>query len=156
MAMKRNRLRPGADDHAIRLGELALECAGLHVVFAAAIDQRDGLRAEPLLLHGDVNRRHAAADHHDVPADRQGGKVLSLSNVGDVVDRVDDIRQRPFVGEPELVGRPESDAEEHRVIVATQFIKLHILAKAAPCFTSTPPIDRTKAASFAAKSSTAL
>ena len=77
------------------------------------------LGAEPLRLHGGVDRRHAAADHHDAAADRQLGEILGLPELGDEVDRVD--RRSSSVvlaGKPELVDAGEADAEEHGVVVA--------------------------------------
>ena len=53
----------------------------------AAVDDGDLLGAELLRLHAGVDRGHAAADHHDAPADRQRGEVVGLAQLGDEVDR---------------------------------------------------------------------
>ena len=58
------------------------------MLLAAPIDDGHVLGAEQLGLHGDVDRGHAAADHHDAAADRQRRRVLGLPQRGDEVDRV--------------------------------------------------------------------
>ena len=80
-------------------------------------------------MHGGVDRRHAAADHHDPPADRQRGKILGLPESGDVVDGVDHVLKFGLPRQAELVGRAEAHAEEDRVVVAPQVLKLHVAAE---------------------------
>ena len=129
VAFQRDRARPRADEHAVGLRELALEAARLHVIGAAAIGDRHALGAEALRLHRDVDRGHAAADDDDAAPDRQFGEVLGLPQLGDVVDRVDDVGEFALARQAELVGRAEADAEEHRVIVAPQRLERQVAAE---------------------------
>ena len=76
---------------------------------AAAIGDGDEFGAEPLRLHRGVDRRHAAADHHDAAADRQLGQILGLPQLGDEGDGVDDVRERLLAGQPELVDAGQAD-----------------------------------------------
>ena len=157
MALERDRTRPGADDDAARLGELALEQARLHLLRAAAIDDRHVLRPEPLRLDGDVDRRHAAADDDDPAADGQRRQVARLPQRRDVGDRVDHVLQLALVRQAELVGRPEADrrgTRRHSRGAGRRASRR--LPRETPYRTSMPPIDKMKAASFAAKPSTVL
>ena len=129
MALDRHRPRPGPDDDSVGLRKRALERAGLHVLLAAPVDDRDALGAELLRLHGDVDRRHAAADDDDPPPDRHGGLVLRLTQDGDVGDRVDDVLEVGLAGQAEFVGRAEPHAEKHRVVIAPELIELDVLAE---------------------------
>ena len=95
-----HRPRPMLDLHAVDLRELLLVLAGAHLLRAAAIDDGHVLGAEPLRLHGDVDRGHAAADHHDAPADRQRRQVRGLAQPRDVGDRVLDAGQILALGTP--------------------------------------------------------
>ena len=104
VALEPQRPRPGADRDAAGLREFALVFARLHVVDAAPIGDGDALGAEPLRLHGGVDRGHAAADHDDAPADRQFRQIGRLPEVGDIFDGVDDVGERALAVEPELVG----------------------------------------------------
>ena len=149
VALERDRARPGADDDAARLREFALELARLHLVRAAAIDDRHGLGAEPLRLHRDVDRRHAAADDDDPPADGQRGQVLRLPEAGDIVDGVDDVFELVFLRQAELVGRRRGRSPgRRRHSRGAGPASFTSLPSATPYCTSMPPIDRMKAASL--------
>ena len=102
---------------AVGLRELPLVLAGAHLLRPAAIDDGHVLGAEALRLRGDVDRGHAAADHHDAAADRQRGEIVRLAQVGDVVDRVLDAGDL-LAGEAERVDAGKADAEKHRVEIS--------------------------------------
>ena len=80
-------------------------------------------------MHGGVDRRHAAADHHDAAADRQRGKILGLPEAGDVVDGVDHVGEFGLPRQSELVGRAEAHAEEDSVVIALQVFELDVAAE---------------------------
>ena len=80
-------------------------------------------------MHRGVDRRHAAADHHDAAADRQRGKILGLPEAGDVVDGVDHVGEFGLPRQAELVGRAEARAEEDGVVVAPQVFELDVAAE---------------------------
>ena len=98
-----------------RSNRLAFMCSD-----AAPVDHGDALGAEQLRLHGDVDRRHAAADDDDPAADRQRRQVLGLAEEGDVVDRVGDVLEIALALEAELVGRRQAEAEKDRVVIAPE------------------------------------
>ena len=62
---------PVADSDAVGLGQLLLVGGGAHVLGPAAVGDGDVLGAQALGLDRDVDGGVAAADHHDVAADRQ-------------------------------------------------------------------------------------
>ena len=116
------------DAHAARLRQLLLPEARLHLRLAAAIDDRHLLGAEQLRLHGGVDRRHAAADHHDAAADRQRREIVRLAQLGDPVDRVDGAA-RALAFRAERVHAGEAHAEEHRVEILAQVGEREIAAE---------------------------
>ena len=76
-AMHPLRLQPVADGDAVGGRQILLELRGVHLLLAAAVADRHLLGAEQLRLHRGVDRRHAAADDDDAPADRQRRKILA-------------------------------------------------------------------------------
>ena len=87
------------------------------MLLPAAVADRHLLGAEQLRLHRRVDRRHAAADDHDAPADRQRGEILGLAKVGDELDRVVDAVGVLAVG-AKRIDAGKAHAEEHRVIAS--------------------------------------
>ncbi len=70
------------------LGQFLFIGAGLHLAGPAAIENGDILGTQQFRLDGDVDRRHAAADHQHAAAHRQLAQVLGLAQFGDVIDRI--------------------------------------------------------------------
>src|SRR5579883_1347996 len=122
-------LGPGADQDAVGLGKLLLVAARLHLLLAASIDDRHQFGAEPLALHRDVDRRHAAADHDDAAADRQFRQVFRLAQLGDVLDGVDDIGERRLIGEAELIDAGQAETEKDGVVIALQALQIDVAAE---------------------------
>ena len=107
-----------ADEHSVGLGKLLLVAAGVHLAGSAAVDDGDLLRPQPLGLAGDVDRRHAAADHHDAPADRELCEIVGLAQPGDIIDRIHDAGH--VLPDAEIVHCAETDAQENGVVLPAQ------------------------------------
>ncbi|MPL84611.1 hypothetical protein SDC9_30576 [bioreactor metagenome] len=115
--MDRHRRGVADDPHAMRRGMLLLVHRGRHLGLRAAIDDGRGLGTQQLRLHRRVDRGHAAADHHHLAPDRQGGKVVGLPQRRDELGR----RRRKLA--PRHVQRVhpgQPDAEEDGVVPAEQ------------------------------------
>ena len=112
------RPRPVLDAHAAASAPTPARSGWPHVLRPAPVDHGHVLRAEPLALHRDVDRRHAAADHDDAPADRQ----LRPGPAPGAARRCSRPRRarprRSSLVEAEAVDAGQTDAEEYRVVVA--------------------------------------
>ena len=113
--MHGNRAGIGDDAHALGGGEILFEAAGIHPLAAPAIDKGDVQRAQQTGLYGSIHRRHAAADHHHVAPDGQGGKIFGLSQLGDEIDRV--AHALPvFALKPKRVHAAKTYAKKHGIM----------------------------------------
>ena len=65
-------LRMCANQHAVGLRHFLLIHSGTHFFKAAAVNHRDGFRAQFLDLHRDIDGRIAATDDNHIPTDGQG------------------------------------------------------------------------------------
>src|SRR5262249_10088949 len=124
------RLYPVLDSHALRLRQILLVFTCLHLFRPAAIEDRHVLSAKQAGLDGDVDRRHAAADHHDAASDRKRAQVLGLAKARNIVDGVADaLRLFPFG--VERIHTLKSQGKEHRIMALPQTVERHLPAKLA-------------------------
>ncbi len=109
------RLQPVPDRHPVGGSQILLEFGGVHLLLAAAVGDRHLFRAQQLRLHGRVDCRHAAANHHDAAPHRQPAEVGGLAQFGDEIDRIVDASGR-LAFRPQRIDAAKPHAEEHRVI----------------------------------------
>ncbi len=138
LELDRDRFAPGRqqparhrrmlDPDPVGLGKLALIGAGAHAVGATAVDDGHVLGTEALRLGGDVDGGHAAADHHDPAADRQGREVPRLAEIGNVGDRVGDAFDL-FFRQSEGVDAGKAETEEDGVEVVAKLVDGEIAAE---------------------------
>ncbi len=117
-----------ADGHATGPGDILLVAARLHLLLAAAIDDRHLLRAQQLRLHRRVDRRHAAADDDDAPADRQAGQIGGLPQFGDPANRVGAAGDF-LLFKAERVDAGKAEPEKDGVIAGDEAGKLNVAAQ---------------------------
>ena len=98
-------------------------------------------RPEVPALHGNIDCRHAAADHDHGLADGQLGFVVGLAQLRDVVDGID----TPSLSSPSIP-RSLDCAEPYPKKTASKSLRSSASWTSSPsvtlCFTSIPPIDR--------------
>jgi len=112
------RSRVEAEAAAVALGKLVFVVIARHIGLAAAVHDRGCRRAEPLGLRDGVDGGVARADHHDLASDRRFAIRVRLEML-DERERVDDAAQ-VFAGNAQLLRAPQSDADEHRVVLRQQ------------------------------------
>nr|GEU28076.1 hypothetical protein [Tanacetum cinerariifolium] len=123
------RLRPRAHAHEVFPGDVLFVAGGAHGLETAAVHQRDFFRAQALDLHRHVDGGVAGADDDGPRRQRQGGQIVGLAQLRDVVDSGQQSR-RIFTGKTELLAGAQAQAQEHGVVLRVQILQLQVVAQA--------------------------
>ena len=128
IAMIRDRGRVADDANTRILRVFLFVTRGRHAILPPPVNDGDVFRAQKPRLHGGIHRRHAAADHHDIAADRNGGAVGLLTQTGNEIDRVLNPRQI-LPRRVKRVNPGQPHPQKHRGKLGAQQIQLLVIAR---------------------------